>query len=123
MNVLLPPMLGLVTSRIADASPTFLPARPVTAADVAALTERVRRRVIRWFRLARLLDSAAAADMLAWENSGFSGPEAAGLREAPRRHEKNATPGGEGRRTGKGLVLTRETGARDSRAAHQSGDA
>jgi hypothetical protein len=28
--------------------------------------------VIRWFRLTRLLDAAAAADMLAWENSGFS---------------------------------------------------
>jgi hypothetical protein len=55
-----------------DATPTFLPARPVTAADLAALTERVRRRVIRWFRLARLLDAAAAADMLAWENTGFS---------------------------------------------------
>jgi hypothetical protein len=55
-----------------DAPPTFLPARLVTAADLAALTERVRRRVIRWFRLARLLDAAAAADMLAWENSGFS---------------------------------------------------
>jgi hypothetical protein len=55
-----------------DAPPTFLPARPVSAADVAALTERVRRRVIRWFRLTRLLDAAAAADMLAWENSGFS---------------------------------------------------
>jgi len=55
-----------------DAPPTFLPARPVTAADLAALTERVRRRVIRWFRLAGLLDSTAAADMLAWENSGFS---------------------------------------------------
>ena len=55
-----------------DAPPTFLPARPVAAADLAALTERVRRRVIRWFRLARLLDAAAAADMLAWENSGFS---------------------------------------------------
>jgi len=46
--------------------------RPITPADLAALTERVRRRVIRWFRLARLLDAAAAADMLAWENSGFS---------------------------------------------------
>jgi hypothetical protein len=55
-----------------DAPPTFLPARPVTAADLAALTERVRRRVIRWFRLARLLDAAAAADILAWENSGVS---------------------------------------------------
>jgi len=28
--------------------------------------------VIRWFRLTRLLDAAAAADILAWENSGFS---------------------------------------------------
>ena len=55
-----------------DAPLTFLQARPVTAADLAALTERVRRRVIRWFRLTRLLDAAAAADMLAWENSGFS---------------------------------------------------
>ena len=32
----------------------------------------MRRRVIRWFRLTRLLDAAAAADILAWENSGFS---------------------------------------------------
>ncbi|MBM4021391.1 MAG: hypothetical protein FJ284_03965, partial [Planctomycetes bacterium] len=28
--------------------------------------------MIRWFRLARLIDDAAAADMLAWQNSGFS---------------------------------------------------
>jgi hypothetical protein len=55
-----------------DAPTAFLPARPITQADLAALTERVRRRVIRWFRLTRLLDAAAAADMLAWENSGFS---------------------------------------------------
>jgi hypothetical protein len=55
-----------------DAPPAFLPARPITQADLAALTERVRRRVIRWFRMQRLLDAAAAADMLAWENSGFS---------------------------------------------------
>ena len=55
-----------------DAPPAFLPARPITQADLAALTERVRRRVIRWFRRAGLLDAAAAADMLAWENSGFS---------------------------------------------------
>jgi len=48
-----------------DAPPTFLPARPITAADLAALTERVRRRTIRWFRLAGLLDAAAAAEMLA----------------------------------------------------------
>ena len=54
------------------ASPAFLPARPINQAGLAALTERVRRRVIRWFRLTRLLDTAAAADMLTWENSGFS---------------------------------------------------
>jgi hypothetical protein len=55
-----------------DAPPRFLPARPITPADLAALTERVCRRTIRWFRLTRLLDAAAAVDMLAWENSGFS---------------------------------------------------
>jgi hypothetical protein len=64
-----------------DAPPAFLPARPITPADLAALTERVRRRVIRWFRLTRLLDAAAAADILAWENSGFSD-----LVPPPRKH-------------------------------------
>ncbi len=55
-----------------DGPPAFLPARPITQADLAALTEKIRRRVIRWFRLAHLLDASAATDMLAWENSGFS---------------------------------------------------
>jgi len=54
------------------APPAFLPARSITQTDLAALTERVQRRVIRWFRLAHLLDASAAAAMLAWENSGFS---------------------------------------------------
>ncbi len=54
------------------APPALLATPPIIQADLAALTERVRRRVMRWFRLARLLDAAAAADMLAWENSGFS---------------------------------------------------
>jgi hypothetical protein len=54
------------------APPAFLPVRPINQADLTSLTERVRRRVIRWFRLARLLDAAAAADMLVWVNSGFS---------------------------------------------------
>jgi len=54
------------------APPAFLPVRPITQADLATVTERVRRRVIRWFRLAHLLDASAAADMIAWENSGFS---------------------------------------------------
>jgi len=31
-----------------DAPPAFLPARPITQADLAAPTERVRRRLIRW---------------------------------------------------------------------------
>ena len=34
-----------------DTRPAFLPARPITQADLVTLTERVRRRVIRWFRL------------------------------------------------------------------------
>jgi len=55
-----------------DTPPAFLPARPITPAGRAALTERVRCRVIRWFQLACLLNAATAADMLAWQNSGFS---------------------------------------------------
>jgi hypothetical protein len=55
-----------------DGPPAFLPARPLTAADLAALTQRVRRRVIGWFRRQGFLDAHAAADTLAWENSGFS---------------------------------------------------
>jgi hypothetical protein len=35
-----------------DAPPAFLSARPITHNHLAALTERVRRRVIHWFRLA-----------------------------------------------------------------------
>jgi hypothetical protein len=52
--------------------PAFLPARPTTRADLAALAEKVRRRVVRWFRLQRLIDADAASDMVARENSGFS---------------------------------------------------
>jgi hypothetical protein len=66
------------------APPAFLPVRPITQADLATVTERVRRRVIRWFRLAHLLDASAAADMLAWENSGFSID--ASVRPPPRKH-------------------------------------
>ncbi len=49
-----------------------LPARLITQADLATLTEKVRRRVVRWFRIQRLLDADAAADMIVRENSGFS---------------------------------------------------
>ncbi len=55
-----------------DGPPAFLPARPITQAGLAALAEKVRRRVVRWFRMQRLLDADAAADMVARENSGFS---------------------------------------------------
>jgi len=55
-----------------DGPPAFLPTRPLTAADLTALTERVRRRVIAFFKRQGFLDAHAAADMLAWEHSGFS---------------------------------------------------
>jgi hypothetical protein len=55
-----------------DGPPAFLPVPPIAQVHLVTLTERVRRRVIRWFRLAHLLDASAAADMFAWENSGFS---------------------------------------------------
>lgn len=46
--------------------------RLINPADLTALTERVRRRVIQWFRLACLLDAATAAGMLAWKNIAVS---------------------------------------------------
>lgn len=67
-GVFTPPAAGSAD----DAPPGFLVARPISPADLAALTERARRRLIRWFRRTRLLDAEAAADMLAWENTGFS---------------------------------------------------
>jgi len=48
-----------------DGPPAFLPVRPITQVHLAVLTERARRRVIRWFRLAHLLNASAAAAMLA----------------------------------------------------------
>ncbi len=64
-----------VTDRGFASSPqgvAFLPARPVTPTDLAVLTERVRTRLVRWFRRHGLVNAEAAADMLAWENSGLS---------------------------------------------------
>jgi len=55
-----------------DGRPAFLPARPITQAALATLTEKVRPRVGRWFCMQRLLDADAAADMVARENSRFS---------------------------------------------------
>ena len=55
-----------------EGPPAFLPARPLTQGDLAALTEGVRYRVIAFFKRQGVLNAHAAADMLAWENSGFS---------------------------------------------------
>jgi hypothetical protein len=63
---------GLFTQRPGGHAAEFVPARPVTLADLATLTQRVRRRFVRWFPRHGPLDTAAAADMLTWENSGFS---------------------------------------------------
>jgi len=60
------------TAAIAEPAVAFQPARPITLADLDTLTERVRRRLIRWFKRARLLDAEAASNMLAWDHSGFS---------------------------------------------------
>jgi len=69
-----------------DTPPAFLPARSITEANLAALTARVRRRVIRWFRLAGLLDAAAATDMLAWLSPFEFLDRLADLVPPPRKH-------------------------------------
>ncbi len=52
--------------------PAFLPARLITQANLATLSEKVRRRVVLWFPMKRFLDADAAAVTLRLENSGFS---------------------------------------------------
>jgi len=44
---------GVFTQSSDGYSAKFFPARPITTADLATLTERVRRRVVRWFRMQR----------------------------------------------------------------------
>jgi len=46
---------------LAEKAVAFLPSRPITPGDLDTLTGRVRRRLIRWFRRAGLLDAKAAA--------------------------------------------------------------
>jgi len=43
--------------------PAFLPARPLTQGELAALTERVRRRVIAFFKRQGFLNAHAAASV------------------------------------------------------------
>ena len=61
-----------ITDGVFQQSADALPAQPITQADLTTLTEKVRRRVVKGFKRARLLDTQAAADMLAWVNSSFS---------------------------------------------------
>jgi hypothetical protein len=51
-----------------DTPPAFVPARPITPADLAAVGAKKDRHRL----LAQTEPVPAAADMLAWENSGFS---------------------------------------------------
>jgi len=44
----------------------------ITQSELAARADGGIRRVLRLFRFARPLEAAAAADILAWHNSGFS---------------------------------------------------
>jgi hypothetical protein len=50
----------------------FRQAAALTPDAVAAITEQVRRRVLRWFAHRRLLDPDDARDRLTWEHGGFS---------------------------------------------------
>ena len=61
---------SFTASTIDDAR--FHSARPLSASDLATVTQRVRRRLVRWFCRKGFLSREAAADMLAWQHSGFS---------------------------------------------------
>jgi hypothetical protein len=51
---------------------TYHAARPLTAAELAKVTQRVRLRLVRWFRRKGFLSREATADMLTWQHSGVS---------------------------------------------------
>ena len=50
----------------------FRAARTLSSADLATVTQRVRRRLVRWFCRKGFLSREAATAMLAWQHSGFS---------------------------------------------------
>ena len=58
------------TKHSAAASVRFHEATALTRADVEALREMVRRRVLRWFTRHGLLEEHTAREMLAWEHAG-----------------------------------------------------
>jgi hypothetical protein len=63
---------GVFERRVAGGGVTFHAARPLTALDLATVTQRVRLRLVRWFRRKGFLSREATADMLTWQHSGFS---------------------------------------------------
>ena len=50
----------------------FRPAAELTSEALAAITEQVRIRVLRWFARGGLIEPDDVREMRAWENSGFS---------------------------------------------------
>ena len=50
----------------------FRPAAALTPEAIAAITEQVRIRVLRWFARSGLIERDDVREILAWENSGFS---------------------------------------------------
>ena len=63
---------GVFERSTAGGGVTFHSARPLIASDPAAVTRRVRLRLVRWFCRKGFLSREAAADMLTWQHSGFS---------------------------------------------------
>ena len=122
-----------------DTPPTFLPARPISQSDLAALTERVQRRVIRWFRLTRLLDASTSAGMRQEAAAGGHGATVppqrlsgsgrkptkprerqTGTRSAPTREQRHRQGGT--RRFGEPTPDGRHAQSRCSRAVRQPED-
>jgi hypothetical protein len=72
----------------ADGQVQFAEAAGLTAEDLAAVQQQVRRRVLRWFARAGHLDAADARDMARWDHGGgfcldasvrIEGPDRSGL--------------------------------------------
>jgi hypothetical protein len=55
-----------------DGQVGFLQAPALTTDEVAAITEQVRQRVLRWFARSGLLEPEEARDMRGWAHGGFS---------------------------------------------------
>ena len=63
---------------------TFDESRPLTASDLAVVTQRGRLRLVPWFCRKGFLSREAAADMPLWHRSGYSGDARVGISLADR---------------------------------------